>query len=438
MATINYTASTSTIVNPERGFYKPRDVYTSSFTLLSLSTLQGYRNTDKISLIHRMIYLDSFISSSISGAMLANFQTDFNTMRTAGVKCVLRFAYSSNQTAGFRDASKAQILSHIDQLAPYIQANEDVIYCMQAGFIGTHGEWYYSDYFGTDTLTNQNKADRKEVFEYLANIYSGFIQVRTPLIKTQMYGTTALTGFSSSISGRTGHHNDCFLASATDYGTYTNIAIDLPYLHQETNYVPIGGETCNVNPPRSECFSAQTEMNYLHHTFLNIGYEPNVIASWSGCMSSITNSLGYRLSLSSTTYTNNNFKIALQNDGYAGLYNERDVWLVLRNTSTSAETKIKASEDIRKTLYFDISFSVANGTYNSFLWLPDKVLSGRTEYSIRMANLGTWEASTGYNDLQQTITISSVSFTNKIYDLNNNQINKINNTQISLIKNINV
>jgi hypothetical protein len=55
-----------------------------------------------------------------------------------------------------------------------------------------------------------------------------------------------------------------------------------------------------------------------------------------------------------------------------------------------------------------------------------------------LANIGLWESATGYNDLQQTITISAVSFTNKIYGLNYTQINKISDTEISLIKNINV
>ena len=47
-----------------------------------------------------------------------------------------------------------------------------------------------------------------------------------------------------------GHHNDCFLASSTDYGTYDDVGKEYPYLEQDTKYVPMGGETCTKNPPR--------------------------------------------------------------------------------------------------------------------------------------------------------------------------------------------
>ena len=352
-----------------------------------------------------MIYLDTFKTSPISQQILDNIQTDFDTMRDAGVKCVLRFAYSTDTSPGYRDASKAQIEEHIDQLSPYLQTNSDVIFCMQAGFIGTYGEWYYSDYFGTETLTPQNLIDRQEVLEYLEDAYSGFVQVRTPLIKTNMFGLDALSAFSSTYTGRTGHHNDCFVSSDTDFGTYTDKAVQYPYLAQETLYVPIGGETCAVDAPRSECLTATTEMEYFHYTYLNNGYNPDVLASWSGCIDTITLRLGYRFRLVSSIYLNNNLNIVIDNDGYAGLYIERDVILVLRNTNTLSETTIIASEDIRTTLTFNIPVTATSGTYDLFLWLPDKNLDNRVEYSIRMANIGTWESNTGYNDLLLSIVI---------------------------------
>ena len=95
----------------------------------------------------------------------------------------------------------------------------------------------------------------------------------------------------------------------------------------------------------------------------------------------------------------------IDNDGYAGLYIERDVILVLRNTNTLSETTIIASEDIRTTWKFNIPVTATSGTYDLFLWLPDKNLDNRVEYSIRMANIGTWESNTGYNDLLLSIVI---------------------------------
>jgi hypothetical protein len=403
---VAYTADTLTnFANPERGFYKPKETTTSSFTLLNLNSLINQRVNEGLTLIHRMIYLDTFKTSLISQQILDNIQTDFDTMRTAGVKCVLRFAYSTDTTPGNRDTTKFRIEQHINQLSSYLQSNSDVIFCMQAGFIGTYGEWYYSDHFGTGTLTPQNLQDRQEVLEHLENNYGGFVQVRTPLIKTNMFGLDALSGFNSTYTGRTGHHNDCFVSSETDFGTYTDKAVQYPYLAQETLYVPIGGETCAVDPPRSECFTATSEMEYFHYTYLNNGYNPDVLASWSGCIDTITLRLGHRLRLVSSTYLNGVLNVILDNDGYAGLYNERDVYLVLRNVNTLSETTILATEDIRTTLIFNIPVIASSGTYDLFLWLPDKNLDTRVEYSIRMANIGTWEVSTGYNDLLLSIVI---------------------------------
>ena len=54
-----------------------------------------------------------------------------------------------------------------------------------------------------------------------------------------MFGLDALSGFNSTYTGRTGHHNDCFVSSETDFGTYTDKAVQYPYLSQETLFVPI-------------------------------------------------------------------------------------------------------------------------------------------------------------------------------------------------------
>ena len=83
-----------------------------------------------------------------------------------------------------------------------------------------------------------------------------------------MAGADALytnNAYDGSHISRTGHHNDCFLASDTDYGTYnapyssTNTD-EYEYLAQETKYTSMGGKTCNLNPPRSSCDKAKEEL----------------------------------------------------------------------------------------------------------------------------------------------------------------------------------
>ena len=44
-----------------------------------------------------------------------------------------------------------------------------------------------------------------------------------------------------------GHHNDCFLASSLDRGTYVDRAVEYPYLEADSKYTVVGGETCTLS-----------------------------------------------------------------------------------------------------------------------------------------------------------------------------------------------
>lgn len=56
----------------------------------------------------------------------------------------------------------------------------------------------------------------------------------------------------------------------------------------------MGGETCNFNPPRSNCSTAVSELRYFHYTYLNKGFHAAVLDSWrdGGCMHEIEHQLG--------------------------------------------------------------------------------------------------------------------------------------------------
>ena len=64
---------------------------------------------------------------------------DFAVARAAGMPMITRFSYT--QVAGGSDASAAMIKTHLQQLAPILRANEDMIGAMELGFVGAWGEW---------------------------------------------------------------------------------------------------------------------------------------------------------------------------------------------------------------------------------------------------------------------------------------------------------
>ena len=67
--TVSYAVDSASIfANPERGFYHHREARSSAYEPLDQAELTKFRTQEGVSLVLRMLYLDSFRSSSISAA----------------------------------------------------------------------------------------------------------------------------------------------------------------------------------------------------------------------------------------------------------------------------------------------------------------------------------------------------------------------------------
>jgi hypothetical protein len=410
--TQTYTASTEIFANPERGFYHYRSTGTGTYKALNQSELTGFRTNEKVTLIWREFMLSSFKTTAISADYLAKMQTDFNLLRNAGVKAIIRFNYTNTDGT---DANRTQVLAHIAQLKPVIIANEDVISSVEAGFIGNYGEWWYSNNFGTDDHTATNTADRIAVGNAIMTLAPNrMVAFRTPTYQRLIAGSTpvsATTAYNGSITSRIAAHNDCFLSSSDDYGTYTNTTTDPAYLESQSRYTFDGGETCSLTT-YSACSNAQAAMKRFHFNYLNADYNQEVTSNWqtNGCLDEVKRKLGYRFELLNSNITTGTLTINLQNTGYANVFNARDVYVVARNTTTGAETPIKVTTNIRlwsagsTARITQALTSLPNGTYQLYLNLPDSKLATNPIYSIRFANANTWDATKGYNNLNLTYT----------------------------------
>lgn len=420
--TVNYTANTVNFCNPERGFFK----YTigrslGTFSPLVQTTLQSYRNVDKVTLILRMYSLDAFKTTPISADYLNKMNNDFAIMRSSGVKCVLRFRYTE---ADGNDATKEQIMAHINQLMEITIPNQDVISSVSAGFIGQYGEWYNSLNFGTENLTAQNLSDRKEVgLKIMELAPDRMVAFRTPFIQKSIAGSTpivAANAYDGSIKSRIALHNDAFLSSDSDYGTYTNTATDYPYLEAQSKYTYCGGESNDLDPTYSNCSNALFTLARFHYNYLNCGYFPPVLTLWKneGCYNEIQRRLGYRYELISSTISNNLLSINLRNVGFANLFNERNAFIVFRNFNTGEEYTSELNTDPRLWLAGKSNQLVKNltdvalpgGNYQLFLNLPDKENEGPL-YAIQFANNNVWEPTKGYNDLKQMYVVANLGTT---------------------------
>lgn len=473
--THTYEESNEELVNPERGFYIPSGTKASNFQPLDEAVLRSYRTVDqspgratygvKATLLYRGYELDTFKSRALTTAFLQQLQGDFDIVRKAGLKLILRFMYTNKSHKGncpggdicppYGDAPKHIVLQHIRQLKPLLNKNGDVIAVLQAGFIGIWGENYFTDHFGDAShqgkLFDKDWQNRNEVLKALLEAMpkDRIVQVRTPQMKQKfVYGPSApvtskpldsTQALDGSHISRIGFHNDCFLASADDYGTFQDYGSSkqtpVPanevlrrYIEADTKYTAVGGETCDdAFSPQNDCQPAgyaEMEMRRMHYSYLNAAYNNKVNNDWdsAGCMATIKKELGYRIVLrsfesvsSASAGSQLTLRFVLSNKGYAAPFNPRPVYVVLRNTKNQTEKRIKLSADVRRWYSgvhqlnetVKIPSKIDRGSYQLFLCLPDASpsISNRAEYNLLFANKNMIEPKTGYMNLGTTLEI---------------------------------
>jgi len=451
---IDYIADTVSIFpNPERGFTEELGGETklsdsNNHVVLSEADwffdLDDPDNTDRQtqSLVVLMYYLYNYREKDLSNPILQGFDEDMQILREQGFKCVLRFAYDWKSN---KDASLYWVKRHITQLASHLEANKDVIYVLEAGFVGQWGEWYYSSHFGNET--QELNTDRRQVLEALLDACpkDRFLLVRYPLIKLSYLGDEqpldSAIAFTDSVRARIGHHNDAFLNAWGNDGTYgrdgdgpDDDPVLRQYIAQETLYVPNGGET-NVEDnsdtpglPAQVYQQAETEMSTYHWSFCGSTYSEDVTNRWrnSGIYDRLNRKMGYRYELieanlpeSAAAGDTATIRIRLRNVGYAPLYNKRTAYITLRSEQVDTTYMLPLQSDPRRWLpngaetlineQLSIPTDVPAGEYAMYLWLPDEAetLKNDARYAVRFANQDIWDAETGMNRLKATIRITT-------------------------------
>lgn len=380
------------IVNPERGFHGYVDLRE-----LEADTLGNIADAGR-SVVYGQVLLPEYRDVPLDDLVLDQVADAFDLLRDHGMKVVPRFHYSDAMDEP--DAELARILGHIEQLAPLLQEHADVILTLQAGFIGAWGEWHGS----------QNGLDapgpRKQILDALLAALPAdrTVSVRRPSFKQDAYAgpLTADSAHDGSATARVGHVNDCFLASDDDFGTYQEPG-EKDYAVADSAFVPTGGETCAVNPPRSECPSALDELALHHWTHLNSAYHPEVLAGWQqeGCYDEIACRLGYRLAVvdlrwAASASPGGTVPVALElvNDGFAAPVNPRPLVVVFDGPTGFVDT---AEFDLRDampgaphTICVDakVPADAPPGEYRIGLRLADPAptLADDPRQAIRLAN----------------------------------------------------
>lgn len=401
------------VPNPSRGLY---DVV----ELASNDDFKGVRAAGR-TLAYAGVSLLPYIDAPIPSSFVVKLSAGLDRVRAAKIKVVLRFVYREDFTAP-NDAKLSRILEHIQTLAPLLQQHADVIAVFQAGFIGPWGEWHSS----TNKL-DQSPTAQKAILDALlaAAPPQLFVLVRRWSFKQTYAGgaATEAAAFGTTAVARVGHHNDCFLSSDDDVGTYPAGQIDAwkNLLAQDTRFVPMGGETCADFPARTKCAVAVPEMQKLHWSFLNALYHPAALARFKseGCHETVKARLGYRLVLESASFPEKatpgcalNVSVKLRNDGFAPPYSAPEMDVVLDGPTRVVQ---KLSVDPRRfepgphTFQASVPLpaNLPAGVYRVALSLPDPALTLRDvpEYAIRFANASGWDDKLGANVLFDGLSV---------------------------------
>ena len=396
--------------NPERGFrhearigHRPGSTMWGVGAYLKDRATKGFSddwllmnarryNSHGITLAQTYCYLDDFVDQPISEEKLALLRRSLSRCREAGLKVLLRFAYEKDmkQESG---PTVETILGHIEQLAPVIQANTDIIYVLQAGFVGAWGEWHSSAHHieedhsalaaivarELDLLTEDRMIQLRVLPKYKRwvledPILNAFIEVDE---------TNAFSGIPAA---RIGLANDGLLANQADGGTwvepphYANPGNpEFDAFTRESPYLAVDGELYwSDQGGEIDGMRAAKRLRLHHHTSLSIthsysGYEDTQFSidrwmetpitveelrreklpvsdryfeDWTGRplprtqFEYIRDHLGYRIELQLARFPGTVVQgdkpfveMELINRGFATLINPRPVYLTLINTS---------------------------------------------------------------------------------------------------------
>lgn len=413
--------------NPERGFY--RWSWSDLPQLQQMDAANAYANG------YRMLYtpvrLDAWRDTALPDSLLTQLEQAFAIARANGIKVIPRFVY--NYPAGETDYHQAQdaplerVLAHIAQLKPVLRRNADVIALLQAGFIGAWGEWHTSAYqlteVGPRTQIRDALLDALPADHFIAFRYTGHLMDWYP-------GTpTEAIAFNGSANARSAFHNDCFLASDTDVGTYSEDPAtaqrEREAMAARARITPFGGETCNPadDPqahPRTRCEDvlgegARYALSYLNEEYYRALFHDAWIEG--GCYAQVQRQMGYRLTLTAVTHDAElarggelRLDFTVRNSGWSRPFGKRGVRVLLRHRGSGQVLVLEAGGvDPRRwtaggsfshELRLPVPSQAGIGAYDLYLALPDGAasLAQDPRYAIQFANADDASAGQGWDE----------------------------------------
>ena len=433
--------------NPDRGFYKLVQIELNKgkedFNSFKGEIKNIAKEDTDVSLISFQLNLKQYVASNLdlTDNKIEEINQYFSIMRENGYQVIFRVVYDSKGDKN-PEPDFQTILRHIEQLKSVYEKNEDIIFVVEAGYLGSYGEWHDGKY-------DKDKEKRNQVVNKLLKCIPESIQIslRKPSFIEDYIGNNQtvkkINAFSNDEIARLGLHNDGYLASETDLGTYNKSEREESLLWQgkQTLYTLFGGECQNKDSIYTNLNNAIVDMEKRHCTYMNKTYDRKVKEKWKKEIYTnknsvyqgengykyIENHLGYRLVIRDVdmicTKRKINIGINIENVGFGNIIRKKQLGFFLKNENN--QYYIESDIDIRKqlnekmyelTIAEELPKNVKIGEYEVYLKIeePYESLKNNNYYSIKLANNNVWNENLGANYIGN-ITISDKGKNNTLF-----------------------
>ncbi|CAF1095070.1 unnamed protein product [Rotaria sp. Silwood1] len=434
--TKTFTSSQTLFANPERGWITHR----FANDLYGVNSLR--ESAEKVSLVLIKVDISAYKNSShIGQSKLNEIRSALNTCRQQGLKVIMRSAYSWDLVLAPEPKNIETVKIHIMDMKPIYYQYEDIIVAVEMGMFGPWGEMH-SSYFST-TNTQFYYPIKTTALQQVHSTYMSALPntrsvlLRTPYYIRQIFNSNIPLSSAEAYSGipkaRTGYHNDAYLASSDDEGTFSygwSRAQELAYISQMTRYAFFGGESFGApNSAYNKAQNAILESKQQHMTYLHRDYYKPIYNAWGTAgKEEFTRKLGYRFQLKTLSYSKEvapgailSFSLKVQNIGFSAMHLTRPVKLILDNGKTGSARityNTNLSVDPRKwtpeanIISIDrkirIPANISQGVWQLLLILPDNNtrLQSDVRYTVRFANENIWNTD-GTHVLTKDISIQA-------------------------------
>lgn len=372
------------------------------------------------------------VTGPLSSAMVDDINSRLAAYAGTGMRLVVRFTYNQGPIGpGAMDAPIDVISEHIDQLAPTLLHNKDLILALEAGFIGTWGEWHDS------TNGNDTAAAHKIVLDKELSYFKGVfpILVRCPGDLIQYTGTPVPPA-------GLGIHDDYYASNSSDASTWsacsTRSGFCVPgyttdqlqsYGASVSTTTMFAAEFGALYPPLQSC-SALSDYSYTYHlqSITLTPFPPDIGTELQneGCALDFYNRVGTRIELQTATITGTpiangklRLTVTLVNAGYGRVIRPRPASLIfVSGGNVVAQFPIAlAAMDLRQlassatpvpqTFQFSVTLPASfpsSGPVSAALLIPDPAPSLTSQpacalplNSVDQNNHPVFDPTTGYN-----------------------------------------